>query len=107
MSIANWAQMATDVARVRGDNEVSVVFRRGDSTLSAQSVRVERIASAAAERDSTGAQQAVGRVHVLGGTDLDIEPGDRFNDGNGVLYEVVLVRPNQLAGVMAEARQVE
>ena len=107
MSIANWTQMAADVAKVRGDNQISVVIRRGTSTLAAQSVRVERIASAAAERDSAGAQQAVGRVHVLGGTDLDIAPLDRFNDGDGVLYEVVLVRPNRRVGVMAEARQVE
>jgi len=107
VTIANWTQMAADVAAVRGDNEISVVFRRGSSTLAAQDVRVERIASAAGERDSEGTQQAVGRAHVLGGTDLDVDPGDRFNDGAGVLYEVVLVRPNRLVGVMAEARQVE
>ena len=52
-------------------------------------------------------RDAVGRAVVLGGAGLDIEPGDRFNDEAGTLYEVVLVRPNRLVGVMAEVRQVE
>jgi len=43
----------------------------------------------------------------MGGVDLDIEPGDRFNDAGGVLYQVVLVRPNRAASVVAEAEMVE
>jgi hypothetical protein len=100
------AQMAADLAEVRGDNEVSVIIRRGGSTLAAQSVRVARTGGQGMERDSEGAQQATGRVVVLGATTLDIEAQDRFSVA-GVLYEVVLVRPNRTAATVAEARLVE
>jgi hypothetical protein len=53
-----------------------------------------------------GTQQAQGRVVVMGGTGLDIQAQDRFTVG-GVLYEVVLVRPNRTVMVAAEARLVE
>ena len=99
-------QMAGDLAEVRGDNEVSVVIRRGGSTLDAQNVRVARMGGQAVERDSQGAQQVVGRVVVLGGMTLDIQPADRFTV-NGILYEVTFVRPNQDAAVIAEAKAVE
>jgi hypothetical protein len=99
-------QMAGDLAEVRGDNQVSVVIRRGGSALGAQSVRVARMGGQGQERDSAGAQQAVGRVVVLGGLTLDIQPGDRFTV-SGILYEVTFVRPNQDAAVIAEAKAVE
>lgn len=107
MGIADWTQMAADLALVRADNEISIVIRRGGSTLAAQGVRVARLAGAPSTRDSAGGQQVTGRVVVLGSTSFDVEVGDRFNDGADVLYEVTFVRPNRRAGVIAEARQVE
>jgi hypothetical protein len=37
---------------------------------------------------------------------LDVQPQDRFTV-DGVLYEVILVRPNRTAATVAEARLVE
>jgi hypothetical protein len=101
------AQMQSDLAQVRGDREETITIRRGSNTLSAQTVRIARLGGQGREADSPGAQQSVARVVVLGATTLDIQPGDRFNDDNGVLYEVVAVRPNRGAAVIAEARVVE
>lgn len=96
------------MAAVRGDNEISIAVRRGSSTLGAQSVRIARVGGQSQIKQASGAaQESRGRAVVMGGTDLDIQPGDRFNDGAGVLYRVVLVRPNQRAAVMAEAEVVE
>lgn len=99
--------MAADLAEVRGDNEIEVILRRGDTTLPAQPVRVARQGSFSQQRDSDGGQAVRGRVVVLGGTDFDVQAGDRFNDGAGVLYEVSFVRPNRRAAVVAEAEAVE
>jgi len=46
-------------------------------------------------------------VVVLGGVDLDIATGDRFNDGANRLYEVDFIRPNRSAATMAEARVIQ
>jgi hypothetical protein len=101
------AQMQSDLADVRADREEAITLRRGANTLGAQAVRVARLGGQGREADSPGAQQSVGRVVVVGSTTLDIQPGDRFNDENGVLYEVVVVRPNRGAAVIAEAKMVE
>jgi len=106
MTIWDWDELATDLATIRGDNEQDITIRRGEETLDAQAVRIAR-KSAGRVVDSGDAQESRGRVVVMGGTDFDVEPGDRFNDGNGVLYRVVLVRPNQRAAVIAEAEVVE
>lgn len=100
------AQMQSDLARVRGDREESITVRRGSQTLAAQDVRIARAGGQGREMESPGAQESVGRVVILGATTLDIQPGDRFNDENGVLYEVVAVRPHRDAAVIAEARMV-
>lgn len=101
------AQMAADLVEVRDDNGESIVIRRGDSTLSAQTVRIARLGSQGRAQEGQATQQSEGRVVVLGSTTLDIQPGDRFNDANGALYQVVLVRPNRTAAVVAEATLVE
>jgi hypothetical protein len=44
---------------------------------------------------------------VAGGVDFDVQPGDRFTDGSGVLYRVTFVRPNRDAAMTAEAEAVE
>jgi hypothetical protein len=49
---------------------------------------------------------SVWTVVVLGGSTLDIQPGDRFNAG-GQLYEVEFVRANRRAGIQAQARMVQ
>jgi hypothetical protein len=106
LSADDWAQMAADLAEVRGDNQVSIVIRRGASTLAAQNVRIAGAGSGRSAQGS-GTEAAVSSVVVLGATTLDIQPGDRFNDGAGVLYEVVAVRPNRRAAVTADAQAVQ
>ncbi|MCL4295680.1 MAG: hypothetical protein KJ077_08130 [Anaerolineae bacterium] len=102
------AQMRSDLAEVRGDRETSIVIRRGSTTLAAQPVRIAGAGSAQGrEADGDASQEVRGRVVVLGGITLDIQPGDRFNDENGVLYVVSFVRPNRSAAVIAEAEAVE
>lgn len=100
-------QMQADLATVRGDNESSITIRRGGTSLPAQPVRIARQGAQGQKRDSDGGEETRGRVVIVGGTTLDIQPGDRFNDANGVLYRVAFVRPNRLVMVVAEAEAVE
>ena len=100
--------MQVDLLAVRSDREESVVIRRGSTTLAAQTVRIARAGTASGQRADVGTlEEAQQRVVVLGGITLDIRPGDRFNDLAGILYEVVAVRPNRRAAVMAEARVIQ
>lgn len=103
----DWARMAADLVDIRGDHEISITIRRGSSTLDAQDVRIARTGGQGQRKDSEGAQESRGRAVVVGGTDFDVAPGDRFNDDAGVLYQVMLVRPNRRAAVVAEAEVVE
>jgi hypothetical protein len=100
-------QMRSDLVDVRGDREVNVTIRRGNSPLATQPVRIARMGSGQGqEKDSEAGQETRGRVVVLGGVTLDIEVGDRFN-AYGDLYRVIFVRPNRDTAVMAEAEIVE
>ena len=100
--------MQVDLLAVRSDREESVVIRRGSTSLAAQTVRIARAGTASGQRADVGTlEEAQQRVVVLGGITLDIRPGDRFNDLAGILYEVVAVRPNRRAAVMAEARVIQ
>ena len=102
-----WDTMAADVADLIDLNSTSITIRRGVSELSAQTVRIERAGATGLKRRGDGTMQSTGRIAVLGTTSLDIQIGDRFNEANGVLYEVSFVRPNRLACVQAEAEAVE
>jgi hypothetical protein len=106
VSLFDWDQVATDLAAVRGENEEDIVIRRGNTTLDAQGVRVARL-SRGRIHTGDGSRESRGGVVVMGGSDLDIRPDDRFTDANGVLYRVVIVRPNRRAAVMAEAQVIE
>lgn len=100
----DWARARADLLAVRDDNAVSVAIRRGATTLPAQTIRIaQRGGSRPAA--TNGAERVAGGVLILGDTDLDIQPGDRLN-ANGLLYEVIAVRPNRRAATAAEAAQV-
>lgn len=105
MNSTDWAAMASDLTQVRDDNAVSLAFRRGNTTLVAQTVRIAR-RSVRQRRDSAAASQATTDVVVMGAATLDIQVGDRFTH-NGILYEVEFVRPNRRAATMAEATAIE
>lgn len=103
----DWTQAAVDLAIIRADNAVSLILRRGSTTLAAQSARIARVGGQGRSVQDGQAAESRSRVVVLFSTTGDVEPGDRFNDGAGMLYEVVLVRPNRLAAVVAEAEMVQ
>ena len=102
----DWAQIRTDLLAVRDSNAVSLVLRRGSTTLTAQTVRVERLGLQSRQAGSAAGQQNTTGVVVMGDTTLDIQIGDRFTSSS-VLYEVKFVRPNRRAATMAEAQAVE
>lgn len=103
----DWTQAAADLAAVRGDNAQSITIRRGATTLTAQSVRIARMGGGGSVRQDGQARESHGKVVVLFGTSGNVQVGDRFNDSAGVLYEVVFVRPNRRAAVVAEAEAVQ
>lgn len=105
MTAADWLRMTADLQAVRDDNAVTVELRRGGDTLDGQTVRIARAGTIAQRSDTGGLEQSSGRVVVMGGPDLDIALGDRFNVA-GDLYEVDFVRPNRRAMVVAEARLI-
>lgn len=98
--------MQAAMTAIRDDRPVSIVIRRGKTTLPAQTVRIAKGRNAAGNTDTTGLQAAVTGITVLGATTLDIRPSDRFTV-NGALYEVLSIHPNKDAAVMAEARLVQ
>lgn len=103
---ADLAQMQADALAIRSDYEVNLAIRRGTTTLAAQSVRVARTGTQARVANAAGAQQQRMDVIVMGGITLNIAPHDRFTL-DGVLYEVMFVRPNRRAATFAEAQAVE
>lgn len=98
--------MALDLAAVRADNPVSITIRRGSATLAAQTVRIGKRGQGQRASGNT-AEESRARVIVAGSTSLNIQPDDRFNDAAGVLYRVILVRPNRRADTIAEAEEVQ
>lgn len=103
----DWTAAAADLLAIRNDNSVSITIRRGGTTLAAQTVRIVGAGNASGGTvDPGGLQQAVGRVLVLGATNLNIQAGDRFT-ASGNLYEVAIVQQNKRAAVVAEAKLVQ
>ncbi len=107
LSSDDWTQMAADIADVRGDNEVAIVIRRGATTLASQNVRLAGAGTGPRQAQGARTEESQGQVLVLGSTTLDIQVGDRFNDADGMLYRVILVRPNRRVGTVAEATVAE
>lgn len=107
LTTADRAQMIADMLIIRGDNPESIVIRRKNVDLAAQTVRIAR-AGVGSGRDAGGSAtvQAETGITVLGGVDLDIARGDRFTV-DAVLYEVDSVLPNRTVGIMARARMVQ
>lgn len=99
-------QMQADVTAMIADGSETITIRRGGSTLAPQTVRIARRRSGRAVEGTQTAEARAGVV-VVGDTSFDVQPGDRFNDASGALYEVVAVRPNRRFMVVAEAELVE
>ena len=103
LTAADLVKMQADVLEVISDHSVSIIIRRGDSALAAQSVRVERTGGgASAQKSAANSDQTESRISIVGGIGLNIAIEDRFTIG-GFLYEVTAVSPNSQIGVQAEA----
>lgn len=102
----NWTQAQADMRAVRAENEVSVVLRRGETSLTAQSMRIEYAGTRGFRLQSDAARSANQAVVILGEPDMNVAVDDRLTYG-GVLFRVVFVQPNRLACTIAEAVAVE
>lgn len=98
----DWIQAANDMRAIRAENEVSLAIRRADSSLSAQSMRIEYAGSRGWRLQSDAAREAQQAVFILGEPDMNIQPDDRLTFDGHVL-KVVFVQPNRLAATIAEA----
>ncbi len=98
--------MAADLQTVRDDNAVSVTVRRGATTLAAQTIRIAQAGMGAEQQVGNELEASILGMTILGATNLDIQPGDRFTAGN-VLYEVTAVAANKRTAVRARARMVQ
>lgn len=104
---ADRAYMTAGLRAIRDDRPVSIVIRRGSTTLAAQTVRIARGGNVqAGSSDTAGTQAAIAPVVVVGDAALDIKPNDRFTVG-GILYQVSAIHPNRDHGTQAQARMVQ
>jgi hypothetical protein len=103
--------MQQNTEQVISDHQVDIVIRRKDgggneTTLDAQSVRVERTRSVSMKRDGANTEESRTRIVVVGSPSLDIQKDDRFNALGG-LFRVTFVRPNTQADRQAEAELIK
>lgn len=99
----DYTAMQADVARIIDDNPTDLEFRRGNTTLDVQTVRVELKSAAAGTILVNGVLvQHRGTCMVLGDTELDVQVNDRFTY-QGELYRVNFVDPNRQICTQAEA----
>jgi hypothetical protein len=98
--------IATAIAAMRGDREVSIAIRRGNETLPSQTVRVELTTNRASRQSNESASEKRGGIVINGASTLDIAVDDRFTIGDE-LYRVVFADPNRMVATLAEAEVVE
>lgn len=91
---------------IRARNEVSLAIRRGETTLTAQPMRIEGAGARGARLQSDAAREVQQAMFILGEPDMDIAVDDRLTYNNIVL-KVVFIQPNRLAATIAEAIAVE
>jgi hypothetical protein len=99
------ARMRADLKAIRDDRPASIVIRRGETTVAAQTVRIARIRRGLEFLSGQGKEHRADAI-AMGDTTFDVAIGDRFTD-QGTLYEVIFVRPNRDAAIVAEVRAVQ
>jgi hypothetical protein len=92
-------------AEMRADRPASIVIRRAETSLTAQSVRIARLSSGSRFRSEAGAESR-GGILVCGAPTLNIQFDDRFTL-EGAVYRISFVRPNRDTGTQAEAVLVQ
>lgn len=105
LTASDWQYMRDMAAKIRSDRSFDIEFRRGETTLEAQEVRVEAIARGS--RLQTDAAREVDQaVVVFGAPDLDVQVEDRFTL-DGKLYRIVDIAINRDIDTQAAAVAVE
>ena len=105
LSASDWQMMRDLAAKVRSDRSFDVEFRRGETTLAAQEVRIEAVGRGF-RLQSDAARETRVAVVVFGAPDLDVAVDDRFTVDD-VLYQVTAIAPNRDIDTQAEAVAVE
>lgn len=105
LTAADLTRIERDVAALLAEYGYSVVFRRGNTTLPAQTVRVDAKRGPAAVR-TTAAGETRTVALLVGGKTLDIAVDDRLNV-NGRLYRVLGVHPDRRAFTQADVELVQ
>jgi hypothetical protein len=95
-------KITTALTKVLNERSQSIVLRRGETSLTAQSFRVERVSKANQYRDEASRERR-SDVVILGAVEADIAIGDRFNADGGMLFEVNFIQPNRSFATIAEA----
>jgi len=97
--------MRADLKAIRDDRPASVVIRRGETTLAAQTVRIARVGRGYRFISGQGREDRA-NVLAMGDTTFDVKVDDRFTH-EGTVYQVIFVRPNRDAAITAEAVAVQ
>lgn len=106
LTAADIAAMAADAGRIIAERPLSVAFRRGETTLPAQTVRVVARSGSSTRRGEMTAAPHWPLV-VIGPAALDVAVGDRFNAYGGELCEVKAIHNDRRAFTQAEADLAE
>ncbi len=107
MNAAELAQIKADIQAVIDDNPQAIAFKRGATTLAAQTVRVERAGSSAQTPGNEAGESGRGKLVILGAVGLNVQKDDTFVDASGMYCKVTLVRINKQVCVQAEAEVME
>lgn len=105
LTAADLAVIAADVAAIIAEYPQTVAFRRGDTVLPEQKIRIMSSGFGSRYR-SEAAAELRGQVTVLGASDLDIKPEDRFTH-EGVVYRVTAIHVDRRAFTQARADMVQ
>lgn len=100
------ADIKARLLAIRDDNPTDITIRRNGNDLGPYTVRIASKRTQPNVMDSGELQAVAGAVTVLGASDLDIQPQDRFTDG-AFVYEVLSVAPNRDVGTVAQAQVVQ
>lgn len=88
-------------ARIRKERAENIALRRGETTLAAQEMRIERLSKGSAYR-SDAARERRSDVVILAEMLADIHIDDRFTL-DGLIYRVNFIEPNRSVATIAEA----
>jgi len=105
LDATDFAQMQANLLEIIGDHSDSITLRRGETTIAAQSVRIERTSGTGRLKNSEFSKERQGSIVVVGAITLDIKIDDRFTVSNQ-LFRVTFVRSNEQIGTQAEAELV-